>query len=467
MEQSGARKLTFREKFSFGIGDTMGTFGTSVIGLFYLKYLTDVLGLGAALAGVVMLVTQLYTAFSDPFIGQLSDSTHTRWGRRRFYILFFTIPTAITYYLLWAVPYQLPEGTKFLLAIVSSIIYFTFFTLVTVPYATLTVEMTDDYDERSRLTSYRMFVSIIGGLVAIALPYILIPDMAGNNIKQVHSGFLLTGLIIALIIGTFPFITYFGCKERSTYKPIPGGIRMMLVTYKEMWKNAPFRNVILSYMFTWGGFMIMQSFFQFYLQSYMGITDTYVMLSIVVLLFVAAAGFLPVWLYLMRKIGKKASYNIGMAALAVCSLLIMLIQPGHLLFVYILVFLMSFGVSAAHVVPLSIIPDTIDISRLKSGYDTEGLFYGFQAFVQKAAVAGFTGLAGLALGMAGYIKAEDLSAGVSQPASAIWAIRIIFSAIPALFMGIGVVFMFFMKLDRRQHEENIKALNAKGADGND
>lgn len=462
---NGSRKLTFREKFSFGIGDTMGTFGTSVIGLFYLKYLTDILGLGAVLAGIVMLVTQLYTAVSDPFIGQLSDSTHTRWGRRRFYILFFTIPTGITYYLLWAIPYQLPEDIKFILAIVSSIVYFTFFTLVTVPYATLTVEMTDDYDERSRLTSYRMFVSIIGGLIAIALPYILIPDMAANNIKDVHGGFLLTGLIIALIIGTVPFITYFGCKERSSYKPIPGGIKMMLRTYKEMWKNAPFRNITLSYMFTWGGFMIMQSFFQFYLQSYMGIEDTYVMLSIVVLLFVAAAGFLPVWLYLMRKIGKKASYNIGMAALALCSMLIMLVQPGNLLFVYILVFLMSFGVSAAHVVPLSIIPDTIDISRLKSGYDTEGLYYGFQAFVQKAAVAGFTGLAGIALGWAGYVKIEDLGANDAQPLSAIWAIRLLFSAIPALFMGIGVVFMFFMKLDRKQHEQTIKAIKEKETGG--
>jgi glycoside/pentoside/hexuronide:cation symporter, GPH family len=238
---------------------------------------------------------------------------------------------------------------------------------------------------------------------------------------------------------------------------------MLAAAYKTMLKNGPFRNATFSYMFTWGGFMVMQAFFMFYLESYMGIRDMWTMLSIVVLLFVAAAGFLPLWLYLMRRIGKKASYNIGMGALALCSLLIMLVQPGHLLFVYILVFLMSFGVSAAHVVPLSILPDTIDISRLQSGYDMEGLFYGFQSFMQKAATAGFTGLAGVALGAAHYIKLEDLQLGQSQPASAILAIRIIFSAIPALFMGIGVIFMFFMKLDRRQHEQNIEALKAKGA----
>lgn len=473
----GARKLSFREKFSFGIGDTMGTFGTSVIGLYYLKYLTDIVGLGAALAGVVMLVTQLYTAVSDPFIGQLSDATHTRWGRRRFYILFFTIPTGIAYYFLWAIPRASAGNVNSVtaIAILASIVYFTFFTLVTVPYATLTVEMTDDYDERSKLASYRMFVSIVGGLLAIAIPSILVPDPSYKgtgadkiitNVPDIYHGYLVAGIIIAIIIGTIPYITYFGCKERSSYKPIPGGLKVLVSTYKTMLKNQPFRNATLSYMFTWGGFMVMQAFFPFYLQSYLGIDNQMLFLGIVSLLFIAAAGFVPLWLYLMQKIGKKMSYNLGMAMLAVCSLLIMLIQPGHIVQIFVLVFFLSVGVSAAHVVPMSIIPDTIDASRLISGYDTEGIYYGFQSFVQKAATAGFVGLAGIVLEACHYIKLEDLKPGEGQPDSAIMAIRIIFSVIPALFMMIGVVIMYFMNLDRKKHQEIIQSLNARG-DSND
>jgi GPH family glycoside/pentoside/hexuronide:cation symporter len=461
------RKLTFREKFSFGMGDVTGTFGTSVIGLFYLKYLTDILGLGAGLAGAVMLITNLYNAINDPFIGQLSDRTKSKWGRRRFFLLLFAIPTGITYYLLWAIPRDWGDTETFIAAITASIAYFTFFSLVMVPYATLTIEMTDNYDERSKLAAYRMFVSIVGGLLAIAIPSILVPDLLPDksNLNEIHGGYLTSGLIVAVIVGLAPFLPFSGCRERTEVKPIPKGLKNLLKAYKVMLSNKPFLFSTLSYMFTWGGFMIMQAFFPFFLESWLGINDWMLFLAIVSELFIAAAVFVPLWLYLMRTLGKKTSYNLGMAALALCSLLIMLVQPGNVVAVFILVFFMSIGVSAAHVVPQSIIPDTIDVSRLKSGYDTEGLYYGFQSFIQQLATAGFVGVAGIALEACGYIKLEDLAPGDSQPGSAVWAIRIIFSAIPAVFMGIGVILMFFMKLDRRQHEQNIQAINARGTEG--
>lgn len=457
------RKLTFREKFSFGMGDVTGTFGTSVIGLIYLKYLTDILGLGAALAGTVLLITNLYNAINDPFIGQLSDRTKSKWGRRRSFLLFFAIPTGITYYLLWAIPREWGVDAKFIAAIIASIVYFTFFSLVMVPYATLNVEMTDNYDERSKLAAYRMFVSIVGGLLAIAIPSVLVPDLLPDksNLGEIHNGYLLSGVIIAVIVGLAPFLPFSGCRERTVCKPIPKGFKNLLNAYGTMLKNKPFLFATLSYMFTWGGFMVMQAFFPYYLESWLGINNWMLFLAIVALLFVAAAGFVPLWLHLMKKIGKKKAYNLGMAALALCSLLIMLVQPGNIVAVFVVVFFMSIGVSAAHVVPQSIIPDTIDVSRLESGYDTEGLYYGFQSFVQQLATAGFVGVAGIALGASGYIKLEDLLPNQGQPDSAILAIRVIFSAIPAIFMGIGVVFMLFMKLDRRSHEQTIAAIQAR------
>ena len=461
------RRLSFSEKFSFGLGDVTGTFGSSVISLFYLKYLTDILGLGATLAGVVMFITNMYNAVNDPVIGHISDRTRSRWGRRRIYLLLFAIPTGVTYYLLWAIPRGWSMDAKFIAAIVASVVYYTFFSLVMVPYATLNMEMTDNYDERSKLAAYRMFVSIVGGLLAIAIPSLLVPDLAGNgtNLPEIHQGYLTAGIVVAAIIGFAPFIPFFGCRERSSFKSGPGGIRMLGATYAAMMRNKPFRYATLSYMFTWGGFSIMTAFFPYYLESWMDIRDQMLFLAIVGLLFIAAAAFVPLWLRLMQKIGKKKSYNYGMGALAVCSLLIMLVRPGDLVSVFILVALLSVGVSAAHVVPQSIIPDTIDVSRLETGHDAEGVYYGFQSFVQQVATAGFVGLAGVVLGLCGYVKLEDLLPGQVQPGTAIWAIRLIFSAIPAVFMGIGVLLMHFMRLDKKSHEETIRAIRQRDDNG--
>ena len=156
-----------------------------------------------------------------------------------------------------------------------------------------------------------------------------------------------------------------------------------------------------------------------------------------------------------------------MGALAVCSLLILLVRPGDLTSVFILVLFLSVGVSAAHVVPQSIIPDTIDVSRLQTGHDAEGIYYGFQSFVQQVATAGFVGLSGVVLGISGYVKLEDLLPGEIQPGTAIWAIRLIFSAIPAVFMGIGVLLMHFMKLDKKAYEETIRAIRNRDGNGHD
>jgi glycoside/pentoside/hexuronide:cation symporter, GPH family len=234
-----------------------------------------------------------------------------------------------------------------------------------------------------------------------------------------------------------------------------------------MLKNKPFLFATISYMFTWGGFSVMTAFFPYFLESWLEIRNQMLFLLIVSLLFIVAAAFVPFWLFLMRRIGKKKSYNLGMLALALCSLLVMLIQPGQVAGIIVMIILMSFGVSAAHVVPQSIIPDTIDISRLATGFDTEGVFYGFQSFIQQVATAGFVGLAGIALGLAGYIKLDDLQPGQLQPASAIWAIRLIFSVVPAVFMLIGIGVMFFMKLDRKTHEQTIAAINRRDGHGHD
>jgi len=118
-----------------------------------------------ALAGTLLLLAKIWDALIDPVIGHDSDRTETRWGRRRPFLLWFAFPFGLAFSLIWQIPrVALPVGqTLIILGAIFSFI--TFFSLLSVPYSALAPEMTRDYDERTKLNGYRMFFSIIGGLV--------------------------------------------------------------------------------------------------------------------------------------------------------------------------------------------------------------------------------------------------------------------------------------------------------------
>jgi len=147
----------------------------------------------------VLLVGGVWDAINDPIIGVWSDRVHTRWGRRRPFFLIGAIPYAILFVLLFLVP---PIPSQLGKCIYYSLVYIAFdtvFTFVSVPYNALTPELTEDYDERTHLNGYRMFVSMVGGLIAaVALP--LIVDSFVNKAQ----GYL----IAAIIFGALAAIPY-------------------------------------------------------------------------------------------------------------------------------------------------------------------------------------------------------------------------------------------------------------------
>ena len=102
------------------------------------------------------------------------SSTRTRWGRRRPFLLFFSIPFGLSFLLLWYAPPFESQIAKAVFVTIAFMIAYTLETLVAVPFSALTPELTQDYDERTSLTSYRMFFSLFGGLVAFVVPLMMI-----------------------------------------------------------------------------------------------------------------------------------------------------------------------------------------------------------------------------------------------------------------------------------------------------
>lgn len=427
--------LPLKNKLSFGAGDLGGSMAATIVGLFYLYYLTDVVKLRPALAGAAILIGKVWDAVSDPLVGYLSDKTVSRWGRRRVYLLFGAMPFGLTFFMLWMVPRGWSETEVFIYSTAAFILHMTAFTIVQVPYQTLTAEMTTDYDQRTSLTAYRMAFSIIGGLLAAIVPWIII-----NGYPSRAVGFVAMGGCFGIAIGLAPLFPFFGCREMEqqcqAFFSLIKGIKLV-------WENRPFRLVLLMFLVTWTAINLLQVIFIYYLQYWLGMEEQFE--TIFGLIFVVAIVFLPLWVYLSSRWGKRKAYIAGVSFLGLVLLFLIFLQPGMTAMVYVLAFFAGIGLSAAHVMPHSIIPDCIEYDQLLTGQRREGLYYGFTTFLQKVATASAIGLSGLVLEKMGYV------ANGVQSAKVLWTIRSLLGPVPCLLFVIGIISIYYYPVDREEH----------------
>lgn len=443
-----SNKLKLHQKILFGAGDLAGCLSNTIIGFFYLYYLTDVVGLRPAYAGAAILIGRFWDAVTDPMIGNISDRTNSKWGRRRIYLLFGSIPLGLTFFLLWIVSSNWSQLEMFVYSTLAYIMHMTALTSVMVPYQTLTAEMTTDYDERTSLTAYRMFFSIIGGLVAVILPKMII-DGYSSEIK----GFLIMSIFFSIIIGVAPIFPFLGGKERG--KPIKSSFSIKN-DIGLIWKNRPFRLILLMFLMTWTSINLLETMFMYFFKYWLKMDNQFEI--IVGLIFIIAALFIPVWVKLSSKLGKRKAYMLGIGFLGVCVIAIIFIQSGMIITTYIMAILIGIGISAAHVIPHSIIPDSIDYGQLQTGEQRQGMYYGILTFIQKIGTASAIGLSGLILDYMGYVP------DTVQTKQVLWTIRFLLGPIPGILLLIGIICIYFYPIDRQEFQEMILQISTTRSD---
>ncbi|NEO42304.1 MAG: MFS transporter [Moorea sp. SIOASIH] len=196
----GLEKLNFTTKLAYGAGD-MGPAMTANLLVFYLlPFLTNVAGLPAGLAGSILMIGKVSDAINDPMVGIMSDRTRSSWGRRIPWMLFGAIPFGVLFFLQWIVPHFSNNNTinnwllfsyYLLIAILFNIAY----TAVNLPYTALTPELTQDYNERTSLNSFRFTFSIGGSILTLVLGGLIFSAYAGDSGQQ----YLVLGLVTTLL----------------------------------------------------------------------------------------------------------------------------------------------------------------------------------------------------------------------------------------------------------------------------
>lgn len=448
-------KLPTRTKLAYGAGD----FGTAIVaalkGFFLLIFLTDVARLDPAAAGSILLIIKIWDAVNDPLVGWLSDRTRTRWGRRRPWILFGALPFGLLFSLLWLTP-PLGPTAKYLYYLLIALAGDAAFTVVNLPYTALTPELTHDYDERTRLNSYRFAFSIAGGLLAAVLhPQIV------RAFPTPQLGYTVSAALWGVLVTLPCFVVFAGTRERpESFQPQKDEDRLPYWEQVRMaLANRPYRFVIGLYLLAWFALQLVQTVIIYFLTYYLRRADQ------IPLVLLAVQGssfvFLFVWSALSQRLDKRIVYMIGAMIWLIVQLALFFITPERFHLVIPLAALAGAGVAVAYLIPWAMMPDLIEYDELETGQRREGVFYGFMVFLQKACLALGIYLVGLVLSWTGYITPSDADLTPVQPERALEAIRFLMGPVPATILAASLVLVYFYPITRAEHGRVRAALAAR------
>lgn len=444
-----AQALPRRTKILYGAGDLGFSVTSTIIGAYLGIFLTDVVGLAPAYAATAVFLGRSWDYINDPLVGHISDRTRTRWGRRRPFLLFGALPYALTFTALWWVPPVTDVLTQTLYYTLAYLLYEAAATFVYMPYFALTPELTGDYDERTALTSYRMFFSILGSLLAFTLPLTLVGAFRPENAPRM----LYMGGIFGLI-SAFPLLlTFLGTRERSVYmaRDRPN-LRSAL---RAAWNNRPFLSSLGIFLMTWIAVDIVQAVLLYYIKYWLRMEAQSDLLMGTI--FVTAIAALPLWTWASQRWSKRWAYVGGVAFWAVMQLILVTIQPDTgFVFIMILCVLAGIGVAAAHVLPWAMIPDAIEWGEWQTGKRHEGMLYSLVTLAKKGTASFAIPLTLILLELTGYVPNA-----AQQPPGALRGIRWIMGPLPALMLCVGILLALKYPLTREQYRHVIQELRER------
>ncbi|WP_127473786.1 MFS transporter [Microbacterium sulfonylureivorans] len=441
----------------YAIG-SIGTGGFATLpGLVLTYYLTDSLGVAALAAGVVITLAKVWDVIVDPIIGALTDRDLARHGTRRRLMLIGAFSIPVLFALTFAVPPALGPAVAALWVFLAFTLTATAFSLFQVPYIALPAELTPDYDERTRLLTWRVVVLTLA---------ILLFGAGGPALRRAAddpvAGYLVMGIVAGLVIGLGMLVATTVARRpvtpttlgATTDAPLPAAARASLREHyadgiRALRRSRPFRTLLSTF--------VLQSLATGLMLAGAQYVATWVLHSeaAVELLFVAliapALFAAPAWGVLARRIGKERSFTIASTVFgaAALSILGVLWAPGD--WIYVPVGIAGIAYAGMQSLPMAMLPDVISHDERTHGAGRAGSFSGVWTAGETVGFAlGATALS-IILAVTGYIS-STADQTVVQPDAAVTGIVVSFSLAPAVLIALSLVGLARYPLRRRDIE---------------
>ncbi len=439
-------KLPTRTKFFYGVGDLGNATVNSAIQFFLMKFYTDAALVVPALAGSALLVGKIWDAINDPLAGWFTDRVRSPLGKRRVFMIFGAIPLGISIALLWHVP-PASRVSTFLWIALTFVLFDTLWTLTNVPYYALTSELTDDYDERSSLTAYRMAMAVPAYLVGAALT----PAIVGLFALQT-TGYGFIGILYGVLAAAALLIAAAGIRERGVAAAAPAEASP-LRSFGLALRNNAFVWLCGAYLVINIAFAFVKTLMAYYLEYQVLMKEQTALVMGLMLICVTVA--LPFWRWMGQRMDKGPAYALGIAIGALAVATTFFLPHRETALVYLVAVLAGFGFSAQWIFPWAMVADVADFDRAETGQQRSGMYFGVWGLATKVSEAFALAAVGWILSGVGYVP------NVEQTPQALLGIRAFFGLVPALCIFVTLPALIRYPITRKSHAEVRARLEAR------
>lgn len=472
-----SERLPLSTKLAYGFGAVAYGVKDGGFAYFLLLFYSQVIGVDAAAVGLAITLALILDAISDPIVGYWSDNLHSRWGRRHPFLYASAIPVAATYYLLWNPPVGWSNEGLFWYLLSLAVLIRTFITFNETPSSALTPELTADYDERSTLISWRLYFAWTGGNAMSVMMFIAIfPAFATATATGQFNrdAYALYGVIAAVLIGISIVVSALGTHSRIPHLKAPPPKRRMTLglVFREVFETLSNRSFGALFVASIFGAIAagMAAALSFYISTYFWKFSPLEIGGLTLGVFLSAiigAMMAPV---VTRRLGKKnGAMVVGLVAflgapLPIVLQLLGLFEGVSHQFIYLFVLItgiIDVGlIICFQALTAAMMADLVEQSELKTGRRSEGTFIAAATFIRKM-VSGLGVMSATAVlafaGLKAGAKPEDV------PPDVVWRLGAYYvPIILALWMAMMAAIAFY-RLDREEHEENLRKLAERRA----
>jgi GPH family glycoside/pentoside/hexuronide:cation symporter len=450
--------VPFWEKVSFGIGGMCNDFMGNVIMVLAMPIFNIGLGLDARLVGIALSIPKFWDAITDPVMGNISDNTRFRFGRRKPYMLAGSFFGGLLFALIWMASPAWSQTMLFFWLTGMAILFYTAYTVFIVPCNGLASELTMDVDERTRVMAYRSFFAGIAGLItpwAYKLCFVIF--FGETEVEAVKWVGVIFGLLI-IVTGAIPALA---CKENPA-----GGQQdkiKILKAIKETLKNRPFLLIVGMVFFILMGIFLVQP-----MALYIGIYYLFdgdkaaaAKLGGVAGTMYAVSGIAatPLVAWIGTKFGKRRTLLVAQVVLIISSLLSwVLYTPESPYMSLICMAMMSPGMACVWILLGSMLADACDYDQLNTGLRREGMYGAMYSWFLKAAIAGVIAVSGFLVAWSGVDPELKI-----QSVQTVTRMRVLFALTPPVFYLIALVCTWFYPLSEERMHEVRAELDARKA----